>query len=179
MLLILQPSDSLDHRNRWMTAHMNRIEVTLESIFDSVDLAEDIALRVAEAAGFEEDDRHKLGMAVREGIINALQYGNRMSPEKHVFLTLVLDPEKLLVRVLDQGEGFDLADVPDPLAEENLLRASGRGILLMRSFMEDFSVVRGPHGGAELTMVMRFPKSRGAGPAHHGGHGRQKEGLST
>lgn len=161
-----------------MTAQTNRIEVTLESILDSVDLAEDIALRVAEAAGFEEDDRHKLGMAVREAIINALQYGNRMSPQKHIFFTLELDSEKLLVRVLDEGDGFDLADVPDPLAEENLLRSSGRGILLMRSFMEDFTVAPGPQGGAQLTMAMRFPKSRDTGHSAPSGHTHQKEGLT-
>ncbi len=145
----------------------NRIVVTLDSVLDSVELAEEVALRFAEAAGFEEEDRHKLGMSVREGVINALQYGNKMSPDKKARLTLQLHPGKLEIRILDQGEGFSLADIPDPLAEENLLRSSGRGILLMRSFMDEFDVLPGPEGGAELVMAMkRAPRESGsASPA--------------
>lgn len=143
-------------------AHKRRIIVTLESVLESVDLAETVAVSVAEAAGFDEDDRHKIGMSVREGMINALQYGSQMSPEKTVQLVLCLEPDRLVVKVLDQGEGFDLADIPDPLAEENLLKASGRGILLIRSFMDEFSVGRGPQGGAEVSMAKLYPAARPA-----------------
>ncbi len=144
-------------------AQSRRIVVTLQSVLESVDLAEGIALSISEAAGFDEGDRHKIGMAVREGVINALQYGNQMSPEKIVRLTITLAPDRLLIQVLDQGTGFDLSDVPDPLAEENLLKASGRGILLMRSFMDEFSVARAPEGGAELSMSKLYPVVRSAG----------------
>ena len=146
----------------------NRIVVTLDSVLESVELAEEVALKFALAAGFDEEDLHKLGMAVREGVINALQYGNKMSPEKKARLTLESFPDKLEVRILDQGEGFSLADVPDPLAEENLLKSSGRGILLMRSFMDEFDVRPGTEGGAELVMAMRRPSresDRSAGSA--------------
>ncbi len=139
-----------------MTSQTKRMEVTLESIIDSVDLAEDITVRVAEAAGFGDEDRHRIGMSVREGVINAVTYGNRQNREKKVFLTLELDPGRLVIRILDQGDGFVLADVPDPLAEENLLKSSGRGILLMKAFMDEFDVTRGPTGGAELTLVKRM-----------------------
>lgn len=140
-----------------------RIVVTLESVLESVDLAEGVALSVCEAAGFDEEDRHKIGMAVREGVINALQYGNQMSPEKTVRFTLALEPDRLVIRVLDQGPGFDMSEVPDPLAEENLLKASGRGILLMRSFMDEFTVARSPEGGAEIAMARLYPAARSAG----------------
>lgn len=133
----------------------NRIVVTLDSVLDSVEIAEEVAVRVAEAAGFAEEDRHKLGMSVREGVINALQYGNKMSPEKKARLTLQVHPDRLEIRILDQGEGFRIEDIPDPLAEENLLKSSGRGILLMRSFMDHFDVQPGPQGGAELIMSMK------------------------
>jgi len=132
----------------------NRVVVTLDSVLDSVELAEEAALKFAEAEGVSEEDRHKLGMSVREGIINALQYGNKMSPNKKARMTLQMHPDKLEIRILDQGPGFSLADVPDPLAEENLLKSSGRGILLMRSFMDEFDVRPGPDGGAELIMAM-------------------------
>ena len=138
-----------------MTSHTKRMEVTLESIIDSVDLAEDITVRIAESAGFEEEDRHRIGMSVREAVINAVTYGNHQNRDKKVYLTLELNTEKLTIHILDQGEGFTLANVPDPLVEENLLKSSGRGILLMRAFMDEFDVLRGRTGGAEVVMVKR------------------------
>jgi len=145
-----------------MTAQTKRIEVTLETVLDSVDLSEDITVRVADAAGFDEDDCHKIGMSVREGVINAVQYGNRQQRDKKIYLTFELEADKLVIHVLDQGPGFDLADVPDPLAEENLLKTSGRGIFLMRSFMDEFAVRRGQHGGAEVIMAKRYRVARSA-----------------
>ncbi len=143
-----------------MAEATQRIEVTLETLVESVQLAEDICLRIAEAAGFVEDDRFKIGMSVREGVINAVNYGNGKQREKKVHLIFELGPEKMQIHVLDQGIGFDLAAVPDPLADENLLRSSGRGIFLMRSFMDEFDVRRGGNGGAEIVMSKRYPHLR-------------------
>jgi serine/threonine-protein kinase RsbW len=141
-----------------MAAKTQRIQVTLESLLESVDLAESITMRVAEAAGFGEDELHKMGMAVREGVINAYNYGNQQDRRKKILMTLELDPDKMVVKVLDEGKGFELTEVPDPLAEENLLRTSGRGLFLMKAFMDDFTVQSGPNGGAELVMVKRLPQ---------------------
>ena len=140
-----------------MTAETKHIAVTLETLLDSVDLAEDIALRIAQAAGFDEDNRYRIGMAVREAMINAVEYGNQHSRSKKIFLDLELEADKLVIRVRDQGPGFDLTDVPDPLDEENLLRTSGRGLFLMRAFMDEFSLRRPAAGGAELVMAKRYP----------------------
>ncbi len=142
-----------------MPADRKRIEVTLETQLDSVGLAEDISVRVAHAVGFDEDDCHRIGMSVREGVINAFQYGNAQQPGKKIFLTFELQPEKLVIHVLDQGKGFNLGNVPDPLAEENLLKTSGRGIFLMRTFMDEFDVRRGERGGAEVIMAKRLRPS--------------------
>jgi serine/threonine-protein kinase RsbW len=140
-----------------MAANSQRVEVTLETILESVDLAESIVMRVAEASGFSEEDIHKIGMAVREGVINAYNYGNQQDRAKKIRLTIEMSPENMTVRVLDQGKGFELQEVPNPLAEENLLRTSGRGLFLMRAFMDEFSVRPGPEGGAELVMVKKLP----------------------
>jgi serine/threonine-protein kinase RsbW len=137
-----------------------RMEATLESLLDSVDLAEDLTLRIASGAGFDEEERHRIGMAVREALINALAYGSQFSREKKILLTLEVNAEKLVIEVLDEGPGFDLKDVPDPLAEENLLKSSGRGILLIRAFMDDFEVRRGREGGADVMMTKRLPAPR-------------------
>src|ERR1700684_2032670 len=129
----------------------------LETLLESVDLAESISMRVAEAAGFPEEEDHKIGMAVREGVINAYNYGNQQDRQKKIMMTAELQRDNMIVRVLDQGKGFELTEIPDPLAEENLLRTSGRGLFLMRAFMDEFTVQRGAAGGAELIMVKRLP----------------------
>jgi len=142
-----------------MPAEIQRIEVTLETLLDSVSLAEEICLRVAGAAGFDEGECYKMGMAVREGVINAVNYGNNQERTKKVHLTFERGPETLVIRILDQGTGFNVAKVPDPRENENLLKSSGRGIFLMRTFMDEFEVRQGHTGGAEIVMVKRIPSS--------------------
>jgi serine/threonine-protein kinase RsbW len=142
-----------------MNSKAHRLEVALETALESVDLAEGIVTRVSAAAGFSEEDVHKIGMAVREGVVNAYNYGNRQDRRKKILLIIEFDPERMSVHVLDEGPGFDEGDVPDCLADENLLRTSGRGLFLMRAFMDEFCVQRGPSGGAELVMVKNLPKT--------------------
>lgn len=150
-----------------MAKNAQRIEVTLETLLDSVDLAEEIVLRVAGAAGFDEDNCHKIGMSVREAVINAYSYGNRQERGRKIGLIIELEERKFVVHILDEGKSFSLADVPDPLAEENLLRTSGRGIFLMRAFMDEFDIQRGAAGGTELIMSKWFPSDGdSAGETH-------------
>jgi len=140
-----------------MAPDTKHLEVTLETQVESVNLAEEMCLRVAEAAGFGEDDCYRIGMSVREGVINAFHYGNQERPEKKIYLAVDLTPDKMIIHVLDEGVGFKLSDVPDPLAEENLLSTSGRGISLMRAFMDEFDVLSGRTGGAEIVMSKKLP----------------------
>src|ERR1700726_4529040 len=149
-----------------MSAETKHLEITLETQVESVNLAEEMCLRVAEAAGFGEDDCYRIGMSVREGVINAFHYGNQEKPEKKIYLAGHLTADKMIIHVLDEGKGFSLADVPDPLAEENLLSTSGRGIFLMRAFMDEFEVVTGRTGGAELVMTKKLPPHPGS--SNHG-----------
>jgi len=140
-----------------MLNESKRIEVTLETLLDSANLAEGICHRVAASAGFNEDDCHRICMSVREGVVNAFRYGNEEQRHKKIQLIFEVRGEKFVIHILDQGQGFDLAEVPDPLAEENLLKCSGRGIFLMRTFMDEFEVHRSRSGGAELIMAKRLP----------------------
>jgi serine/threonine-protein kinase RsbW len=142
-----------------MTPEIKHLEVTLQTQVESVNVAEEMCLRVAEAAGFGEDDCYRIGMSVREGVINAFHYGNQEKPDKKIYLAVHLTTDKMIIHVLDEGKGFSLADVPDPLAEENLLSTSGRGIFLMRAFMDEFDVVTGQNGGAEIIMSKKLPGS--------------------
>src|ERR1700758_4902092 len=142
-----------------MTPEGKHLEVVLDTHVESVNLAEEMCLRVAEAVGFSEDECYRIGMSVREGVFNGFHYGNQENPDKKIHLAVDLTQEKMGIRVMDEGKRFRLADVPDPLAEENLLSTSGRGIFLMRSFMDEFNVVPGSTGGAEVIMSKKFPPS--------------------
>src|SRR5258708_27700106 len=130
-----------------MSEDSKHLEMTLETQVESVNLAEEMCLRVAEAAGVGEDDCYPIGMSVRESVINAFHYGNEERPEKKIHLALDLTPHKMIIHVFDEGKGFDLNSVPDPLAEENLLSTSGRGIFLIPPFMDQFKFFPGrPRG---------------------------------
>jgi serine/threonine-protein kinase RsbW len=142
---------------RQMAQVTRHLEATLETRVESVNVAEEMCHRVAETAGFGEDDCYRIAMSVREGVINALHYGNQKRSDLKIHLTVDLTPEKMIIHVRDQGTGFNLADIPDPCAEENLLSTSGRGIFLMRAFMDEFQVVCGPAGGAEIIMSKKLP----------------------
>ena len=139
--------------NRDMHGDPTVVDTFLESTLESVDRAEELVLDAAKKAGINEDDALSLGMAVRECAVNAVVHGNRYNLNKKVHLTIARDPEKLTIRIVDQGEGFDLQNLPDPLAEENLLRHSGRGIFIIRAFTDDFSVRRLEPAGTEVTLV--------------------------
>jgi serine/threonine-protein kinase RsbW len=112
--------------------------------------------RFAEDVGFEESDRYFICAAVREILSNAIKHGNCFDPSKKVSLSLSENGSDLTIEVTDQGEGFQLENVPDPLLAENLARTSGRGIKIARSIMDDFSVKR-LEGGTQVRMVKRLP----------------------
>ena len=125
----------------------------LDSTLESVDSAEALALDAARCAGLDDDELQKIGMAVRESMVNAVVHGNRYNAHKKVRLSIVGGPDRLAVKIADEGEGFDFDNVPDPLAPENLLRSCGRGIFLMRAFMDEFQVRRLNPNGTEVTLI--------------------------
>jgi serine/threonine-protein kinase RsbW len=129
------------------------VERMLDSTLDSVDSAEELAVAVAQRAGMDEDDLMKVGMAIRESVVNAVVHGNRYNANKKVRFSVSSDGQRYMVQVGDEGEGFDFNSIPDPLAPENLMRTSGRGIFLIRSFMDDFQMRRLETGGTEVTLV--------------------------
>ncbi len=129
-----------------------RMTYTLESSLDSVNRIEQMAEEMAKKAGIDEDDLFKITMAVREAAVNAVLHGNSYDPQKHVTASFENTGADLIISISDQGVGLDPATLPDPLAPENLLRGSGRGIFLIRSFMDEvhFKLL---NPGTELTLV--------------------------
>jgi serine/threonine-protein kinase RsbW len=129
------------------------VERFLDSTLESVDSAEELAVGMAQRAGFDEDELMRIGMAVRESMVNAVVHGNRYNAGKKVRVSVTHTGERFTVRIADQGDGFDFENLPDPLAPENLMRTSGRGIFLIRSFMDEFQMRHLEPGGTEVTLV--------------------------
>jgi serine/threonine-protein kinase RsbW len=143
-----------------MTVPGGLVRLQIPSLFDMVDLVQVVSDRMSNLAAFDEDAVHWVGVAVRESVINAIKHGNREDPGKLVTVEFAFtpteDPAQLVVRVTDQGAGFDPEEIADPLAPENILKSSGRGIFFMRSFMDDVQLTRVPEGGMEVRMVKKL-----------------------
>jgi serine/threonine-protein kinase RsbW len=142
---------------RLMTAPQ-RVSYRMESTLESVNKAEEMADRIAAQAGIDEDTRSGVSMAVREAMINAVLHGNAYDTNKHVNLTLEHKGQELIVTITDEGTGFVPEEVPDPLAPENLLKGSGRGIFLMRAFMDEVRF-RKVNPGTEIILIKRLQSS--------------------
>jgi serine/threonine-protein kinase RsbW len=127
-----------------------------------VDVVQTVLVHLGGLAGFDEETCHYMGVAVRESVVNAIKHGNRLDHGKQVCVEFDLAPRELHVEVRDQGGGFDPSAVPDPLAPENLLKASGRGIFFMRQFMDEVTYRFPPRGGTVVRMVKKLPRN-GAG----------------
>jgi serine/threonine-protein kinase RsbW len=136
------------------------IHIEFPSVFEMIDLVQAVVDQLGRTLGFDEDAQHWVGVAVRESVINAIKHGNRHDPLKHVEVDFTMTPgtapTEFSVRVRDHGDGFDPDALADPLAPENILKASGRGIFFMRSFMDDVRIERAAGGGMEVHMLKRL-----------------------
>jgi serine/threonine-protein kinase RsbW len=147
--------------------HIVRLEFT--SAFEMLDFVQIVSDHISHGIGLDDDAAHWVSVAIRESVINAIKHGNRNDESKHVFVefeTATAGGPALTIRVRDQGEGFDPGEIANPLAPENLLKSSGRGIFLIRNFMDDVQLRRAPQGGMEIRMVKRVPAAGdGSAPA--------------
>lgn len=146
-------------RGRILTAQASRITYTLDSSLDSVNKVEETAEQMARKAGVDDDEIFRISMAVREAAVNAVLHGNAYDPQKRMTASFENTGSDLVIRITDEGKGLDPATLPDPLAPENLLRGSGRGIFIIRSFMDEVHFKQ-LHPGTELTLI----KHLGAAP---------------
>ena len=143
-----------------MPARGGTVRLQIPSNFELLDVIQAASDRLALLAGLDEDAIHWIGVAVRESVINAIKHGNREDYGKLVTIefsiTPAAAPTEFIVRVVDEGEGFEPQQVADPLAPENILKSSGRGIFFMRSFMDDVVLRRAAQGGMEVRMVKKL-----------------------
>jgi serine/threonine-protein kinase RsbW len=149
------------------------VRLDFYSTFEMLDFVQVVSDQISRMVGLDEDARHWVGVAVRESVINAIKHGNAHDERKRVHveftpLDLSEPPPGVVIRVRDEGPGFDPASLPDPLAPENLLKASGRGIFLIRSFMDRMDLRRAPEGGMEVVMVKRVSSGQDTTSASSG-----------
>ena len=139
----------------------SRVSYTLPSSLDSVNKVEQAAESFAQKAGFDEDTISNIAMAVREAAVNGVLHGNAYDPDKTITASFELTADSVIFKIQDQGPGLDPATIPDPLAPENILRGSGRGIFLIKAFMDEVNF-RQTHPGTELTLIKhRIPAQPG------------------
>jgi serine/threonine-protein kinase RsbW len=135
-----------------MPADLLPFHLTIGSRFENIELVQAVLADALGAYDLDAESRHWIDLAVREAIANAIKHGNRLEPDKRVEIDLELGPEELVVRVRDQGEGFDPGDLNDPLAPENRLRPNGRGIFYMQKFMDQIDYDFRPGEGTQVTL---------------------------
>lgn len=135
------------------------IRLEFASAFDMLDFVQVVSDYVSRLTGLDEDQLHWVGVAVRESVVNAIKHGNQGDESKRVVVEFTpmpsQRPDELIIRVEDEGEGFDPGELADPLAPENILKSSGRGIFLIRSFMDEVELQRGQTRGMQIRMVKK------------------------
>jgi serine/threonine-protein kinase RsbW len=134
----------------------HRFHLSIGSRFENIELVQVVLKDCLLRLGMDEDTQHWVDVAVREAVANAIKHGNEQDPSKQVHVDLEVEAEQVVIRVEDEGLGFDPAHLENPLAPENLLRPNGRGIFYMKSFMDDIQYGAGPGGGTLVTLRKRI-----------------------
>ena len=154
------------------------IRVQIDSRYEFIDLVQRMAEDLCRVARFGRPVLLNVGLAVREAVANAIKHGNRLQPGKRVLVIFRVDPGRLVVAVRDEGSGFDLRRVKDPVAPANVFQNHGRGIYFMKAFVDDVSFSRLRGGGMEVRMEKRAVKRRpgrtpvAGAPMREGGQAR-------
>ena len=135
------------------------VRLDFQSRIDMLDFVHLVTDDIGRRAGLDDDALESLTLAVRESVVNAIKHGNAGDHHKRVhveFTVLNGDGAGLAIRVRDEGPGFDPSEIPDCVAPENLLKCSGRGIFLIRRFVDELVLERAPEGGMEVRMIKRL-----------------------
>lgn len=128
----------------------------LSSRYENIEIAERALVDLCEREGFSGDDSYWLVTALREAVANAIRHGNQQRLERKVLVDLWMDGDEIVIRVEDEGEGFDFEAVPDPTEPGYLLQPNGRGIFYMRQFMTRVEFSRASGGGTVVEMARRL-----------------------
>ncbi len=139
-----------------MSGDSPAFQLTVPSRLEEMAAIQRLVSEASAAFGLNEELAHWIELTVSESAINAIEHGNGLDPTKDVFLQISSDGLMIEVIVEDQGKGFQLSDIPDPTDLENLLKPGGRGILIIRSFMDEVEVTTREGGGSRLRMIKKI-----------------------
>jgi serine/threonine-protein kinase RsbW len=131
-------------------------EITMPASLDHVASVRHEVVSFLETAGYPEESAFEVGMALAEALTNAIVHGCRNNPRMRVSVRVNCDPTRVCLVVCDPGPGFDPAQVRDPLSAEGRIAQSGRGIQMMKAFMDDVAFGR---GGREVRMRKNWPRN--------------------
>ena len=131
-------------------------EIRLPSRIESVEEAADKADAFARERGYSDEVIFAVDLAIRESVANAVKHGNKLDENNDVEITFNESGEGFEITVRDHGSGFSVEDIPDPTNPENLLKSDGRGILFMRSFMDEVEWTN-PDGGGVMVRMLKKP----------------------
>ena len=139
-----------------MSEFTGPVVLSISTRFENIEVVQMVCEGVCRMCGFDPEATYQVGMALREGVANAMKHGNRWEPSRLVEVRFGREGERLRVEIEDQGSGFDPNAVPDPLAPENRMKTSGRGILYVRTFMDHFDFLFEEGRGTVLRMEKKL-----------------------
>jgi len=139
-----------------MAAEVPQVHLAIGSQFENIELVQIVVEESLRKLDLDDATAHSIGLAVREAVANAIKHGNQQDPDKQVEIGFGVEQGEVVIEVTDQGAGFDLLEVKDPLNPDNLLRPNGRGIFFMNSFMDAIDYSFKPEGGTVVTLRKRL-----------------------
>jgi serine/threonine-protein kinase RsbW len=134
-------------------------ELTVPSRLEVLESVQSLVTEAAREYRLSDDFAYWMELTICESMINAIRHGNRCDPSKTVHLKISLNGAQIEIIVEDQGTGFSLTDLADPTETKNLLKPSGRGVLIIRSFMDEVELSECAGGGSRLRMLKRLPEN--------------------
>ncbi|RPJ42987.1 MAG: ATP-binding protein [Candidatus Latescibacterota bacterium] len=147
------------------TVHWETVELAFPSSLEYLPLVNAVAEEVADRLGVERETRDAIDSSVIEACTNAIEHGNKKDRTKEVRIRFRTNGRTIEIEVSDQGEGFDPAAVKDPRRPENLMRERGRGIFILRAFMDEVQFRVEPSRGTTVRLVKRLAKAASGGGA--------------
>ncbi|MCB1033232.1 MAG: ATP-binding protein [Acidobacteria bacterium] len=139
-----------------MSSERHEFHLSITSRFENIDLVQTVLNDTLEALGVEEGGRHWIDLAVREAVANAIKHGNAQDPDKRVRVDFAVDGDDAVIRVRDEGGGFNPEMVADPLDASKKLSPGGRGLLYMQRLMDQVTHLEHPDGGTEVVLRKRI-----------------------
>lgn len=133
---------------------MDEIKLTFNSRTKYIDIVQSISEKLFEISGFDSEKIYWMSIALREAVNNAIKHGNKEDAMKMVSIDFQVLSDKVIILVSDEGKGFDVSKIPDPTVGDNIMKAGGRGLFFIRSFMDELKIIRNDkETGTQISLI--------------------------